>query len=685
MTRKLLKKKVTQKVKLDVNCKVKKNEYPKTCSDCCTPYHTKVSFERHLRLNVCEMRKEMINKNNENRNTEIYKRYPTKRRKPSQAEGFFERIAKEKLQKSSDQDYEKEQMDLTQANNKDKSSEHTEEDNMSKDEIIRSLKQRIAQLEKEKCINCTRISEEDNTCRVNELGNQSEVLIKMETSDDVEESSETFSVNELELSPPSKPNIEMEEEEIIPKAVIIEKNALPITCQVCERTYKSKVSFMQHTVRCKKRKPISVTQSCQNCNKELRNDKVYLSHMKKCNRTQKLKVLKTRTNVTDNEDSNGYSDLFPLAYTQSQVLDVESYQCFHCSTMYYTRVSFGKHLKNDVCESMSKRIQCTYKHCNIKFTRYEHFLQHLPSYHNDVSYLYKIKYFRSSSSFEEWKTHLQNETLAHFIKSRGSKKYKATEYSYFECQYNTICAGKQGGVRKTERRRSAGVLNYKFCPARLTVIRDIASDIVCVNYIEKHSHELTPEDVKRQRLPKKIVDQIKSKLKKGMTPHEIFDFYKNDNTQKAESCESTSRLKMTNLIPLLFIQRLKWQMSRREKHLKLEVEEILPDEYYHEEVDEINEELEDKAEVMIEANKNTDGHQLVPIGMSSEKISEEMFSYEYSKENKDLNMESSVYENTEMNNIDEDDAAEEIVIVTLDNNYDLNYKTVTFTKEKLRL
>uniref|UniRef100_A0A8D8SE04 C2H2-type domain-containing protein n=1 Tax=Cacopsylla melanoneura TaxID=428564 RepID=A0A8D8SE04_9HEMI len=337
----------------------------------------------------------------------------------------------------------------------------------------------------------------------------------------------------------------------------------PLHCPVCNHIYKTKATFEKHFFKCKDRKP----RNCPNCKKILETDKLYYSHMKGCNRSKVFDDLAMLSSLREEINEENYIDLFPSMKSAAKILDTPFFQCYHCSTMYFSKPTFITHLKKQICGNMKKRISCTYDDCDIKFSRYEHLLLHLPSYHNDTSYLNKSKYFPSYTLFEEWKANEQNETFSYLVKSRGSKVYKSNEYSYYECQFNATGDKKQDPKRKTERRKKAGLIPYLFCPARMSVFRNIPTGIVCVNYIEKHSHELSLENFKYQRFPRAVVNHILSKLKKGVTPLQILEYYQRDIMVSNSHTVNESDIKMNHLITLRFIKYLQKKLQSKEKNL----------------------------------------------------------------------------------------------------------------------
>lgn len=274
--------------------------------------------------------------------------------------------------------------ELTKNKLREKFSKDESED---KDEIIKLLKERITQLERKKCSRCGEKSHRNDTestdSELHETDkhyDENDVLNKGNDSHD-------HHVNQLTISNPcsSSKNIL---DEILILDDISKEDPYSKSCESCLFTYKTKQEFTKHQSKCRM-KISSVLQKCLNCDRKFRNDKLYLSHLKRCDRYKKLKELATNIHLKEDNSHTNYfddlSDMFPKAYTQSKVLEIENYHCYNCSTMYYSKTSFLKHKKYNVCGNMSKRILCTYEDCNIKFTRYEHFLLHLPSYHDDVT------------------------------------------------------------------------------------------------------------------------------------------------------------------------------------------------------------------------------------------------------------------------------------------------------------
>ncbi|KAI5756472.1 hypothetical protein M8J77_025326 [Diaphorina citri] len=458
---------------------------------------------------------------------------------------------------------------------------NSETESESKDEIIRKLRKRIAELEKEKYSNTTSNLHGPNSnmqpCYVKE-----EFIEEIIPPCELNMYSGGDNVKETNIEEDNEEDRNIEEGNVEESNIEVDSNiTYPRLCDICFKSCKTQTSFTKHLGKHKKKR-------MNNCNTNRRkkcihcggiftnNNKEYLSHIRQCNRTRILKKLKTLSRDRDmNHDdiSQTMADLFGQHKSKEKISDENILQCHDCSTMYLTRPSFIKHLKKNICGNMSKRISCTYDDCTIKFTRYEHFLHHLPHYHNDYSYLSKNKYFANFTMFEDWRAQEQNHTFSYLVKSRGSKTYKGTEYNYYECQFNAVCEGKRGPKRKTERRKKAGIIPHLFCPARMTVSTDIATGVVWVNYIEKHSHELSYEYVKKyQRFPRSIVNHITGELRKGVSPIEVLQFYHGKLNHYDNNSKNVR--KMTDMISLNFIRYLKRKLLEEERDVKEESEEV---------------------------------------------------------------------------------------------------------------
>lgn len=362
--------------------------------------------------------------------------------------------------------------------------------------------------------------------------------------------------------------IKQDMEDQVPDQDTLETDILamvyPRRCETCLNVYKNPDTFNNHRLKCTRNE----NNLCSNCDKVFLGKKRYYSHIQRCSRNKIMNNFSSLASLgeefSEEEDHDNFAALFPsVPKTQ---LNPDFFQCHHCSTLYFTRTSFQCHLKNNICEKPIKRISCTYKDCAIKFTRYEHLLFHLPYYHNDTSYVSKVKYFRTFGAFEKWKAAGENEGFSYLVKCRGKKTYKQTEYIYYECQFNAVCDGKRGPKRKTERRKKAGVTPYLFCPARMSVLKDTPTGYICVNYIGQHSHELSTDHVKlhrqRPRIPKAVINHILEELKEGVSPREILDFYRTNLVDSDGSFAGESDLKINHLITLQFIKQLKYRLSK---------------------------------------------------------------------------------------------------------------------------
>lgn len=199
-------------------------------------------------------------------------------------------------------------------------------------------------------------------------------------------------------------------------------------------------------------------------------------------------------------------------------LDASNYnhQCYICDKIFSANSNLNRHLRKihqENVQSPYNNVKCAL--CESVFSSSSIYNQHLEKDHKvqiEVEHLT----FSSKESFEEWKHGVESETTSQYIKSRGEKKTKNVNKTYYSCNRSGYYVSK-ARTRKALKKQGSRKINGR-CPASMnvTVNPDTTYD---VRFVKTHvGHNF---DIKHLDLSEKDRKLIVQKLESGLTKKDI--------------------------------------------------------------------------------------------------------------------------------------------------------------------
>lgn len=193
-----------------------------------------------------------------------------------------------------------------------------------------------------------------------------------------------------------------------------------------------------------------------------------------------------------------------------------NHQCYICDKIFSANSNLNRHLRKihrENVQSPYNNVKCAL--CDSVYSSSAIYNQHLEKDHQ-VRIKIERKTFSTKGSFEEWKHSVETETTSQFIKSRGEKKTKSVNKTYYSCNRSGYYVSK-ARTRKALKKQGSRKINGR-CPASMnvTINPDSTYDVKYVSTHVGHNFELKHLD-----LSDKDRELIVQKLVSGVTKKEI--------------------------------------------------------------------------------------------------------------------------------------------------------------------
>ena len=177
-------------------------------------------------------------------------------------------------------------------------------------------------------------------------------------------------------------------------------------------------------------------------------------------------------------------------------------------------------------DTVVNKLTCFHPECGISIYHTSKMIEHMEKEHGLVYQKQHLE-FDSLEEFKRWK---DEEEASKFVQFTSSSKEKLTKEGvkslYFKCQRDGSDKPhrRKGEVgRKTERKAQKGsVKSNIWCPARISAKLNTKTGHVSAFYISSHSHPISCEDTRHQRIPEALRKEILAKFARGISVDEIY-------------------------------------------------------------------------------------------------------------------------------------------------------------------
>jgi hypothetical protein len=198
--------------------------------------------------------------------------------------------------------------------------------------------------------------------------------------------------------------------------------------------------------------------------------------------------------------------------------DVSKYnhQCYICDKIFSANSNLNRHLRKihqETVQSPYNNVKCAL--CESQYPSSSLYIRHLEKDHQVVIEVEQLK-FDNKETFDNWKHSIESQTTSQFIKSRGEKRTKNVNKTYYSCNRSGYFVSK-AKTQKALKKQGSRKINGR-CPASMnvTVNQDSSYDVRFIKTHVGHDFELIHLD-----LSEKDRDLIVGKLESGITKRDI--------------------------------------------------------------------------------------------------------------------------------------------------------------------
>lgn len=220
--------------------------------------------------------------------------------------------------------------------------------------------------------------------------------------------------------------------------------------------------------------------------------------------------------VIDNDDSANANINNNNNNNNINVNNNYNHQCYICDKIFSANSNLNRHLRKihkENVQSPYNNVKCAL--CESVFPSSCIYNDHLVNHHQVKIEIENLT-FENGDMFSEWKHGIENETTSQFIKSRGEKRTKNVNKTYYSCNRSGYYVSK-ARTQKALKKQGSRKINGR-CPASMivTINPDSGYDVRFVKTHVGHDFELKHID-----LSDKDRDLIVQKITAGLTKKDI--------------------------------------------------------------------------------------------------------------------------------------------------------------------
>lgn len=195
--------------------------------------------------------------------------------------------------------------------------------------------------------------------------------------------------------------------------------------------------------------------------------------------------------------------------------DEKEYCCSNCGKVFKKKCNLQRHVNRLVCSDKDAikrcKLKCWENECSALFYKQIDLVQHLREQHGRTLSIDRLE-FPDYEAFQKWKNEENSIKLMNARKLTGSKRSSKGLSYYYVCQFyrkNDTDSTK----RKTNRRKSVGIVPNTKCPSRI-LVKECGSKIH-VTYISTHNHDLY-DPLEKKPLSMSMKSLVKKRHISGM-------------------------------------------------------------------------------------------------------------------------------------------------------------------------
>ncbi|XP_065224695.1 uncharacterized protein LOC135848663 [Planococcus citri] len=294
-------------------------------------------------------------------------------------------------------------------------------------------------------------------------------------------------------------------------------SSYPRACEFCGKICAYRQVFFAHRKKCNSHTNYSdllVTKStiireyiCYHCNKHFNRKFNLQKHLESG-------VCVKRKSDCCNDTSKPHDHSEDLSTTIENDENKE-YSCQNCGKIFRKKCNLQRHVNRSVCSDKDAvkrcKLKCWENECSALFYKQIDLVQHLREHHGRTLGIERLE-FPDLEAFEKWKNEENSIKFMNARKLTGSKRSSRGLSYYYVCQFYRKNET-ESTKRKTNRRKSVGIVPNTKCPSRI-LVKECGSKIH-VTYISSHNHDLY-DPLEKKPLSMSMISLVKKRHVSGM-------------------------------------------------------------------------------------------------------------------------------------------------------------------------